>query len=54
MRPRALLALAAQVEQRVVDADGKADQQDTELISLVHGDQVADDADEAERGGDGA
>ena len=38
LRPaRPLLALAAQVEQRVVDADGEADQQDHRVDGLVTG-----------------
>ena len=44
-----LLALALQVEERVVDADGEADQQEHGADVLVHRDQVARQRDETER-----
>ena len=47
-----LLAGAAQVEQRVVDADRHADQQDHAGHRVGHRDEVARDAGQAERGGD--
>ena len=49
----ALLALAAQVEQRVVDADGHADEQDHRGDRLVDRHDLARQRDEADRGGDG-
>ena len=47
---RALLALAAQVEQRVVHAHGQADQQDHRGDRLVHRHDLADRADQADGG----
>ena len=47
-----LLAGAAEVEQRVVDADRHADQQDHAGHRVGHRDEVARDAGQAERGGD--
>ena len=38
------LALALEVEQRVVDADGHADQHDQDLRALAVGDELARDA----------
>ena len=52
----ALLALTAQVEHRVVHADGQADQQHDRADRLVHRPDLADRADQADRrghGGDG-
>ena len=46
---RPLLALAAQVEQRVVDADGQADQQDHRVDRLVDVQQVAEQRGQPER-----
>ena len=49
----ALLALAAQVEQRVVDADREADEQDHRgRADSSSGERLAGERDEAERGGD--
>src|SRR5436190_5578 len=45
----ALLALAAQVEHRVVDTHRQADQQDHLVDRLVHGGDVADKGDDADR-----
>ena len=41
---RLLLALAAQVEQRVVDADRQADEQDDRADGVVHRHELARDA----------
>ena len=47
-----LLALAADVEQRVVDADGEADQQHQRAGRAAVGRELGDDAEDAHRGGD--
>jgi hypothetical protein len=52
MSTRAFLALAAQIEERVVDADREADEQDHRADRLIDVQQVADDLGQAERGGD--
>ena len=49
----ALLALAAQVEHRVVDADRQADQQDHLVDRAVNGREVAGHSDQADRREDG-
>ena len=50
---RPLLALALEVEERVVDADRQADQEDDRGRGVVHGDELARDGQEAEGGHDG-
>ena len=48
---RPLLTLALDVEERVVDADGEADQQDDRADVLVHRDELARQREQADRGG---
>ena len=49
----ALLARADHVEERVVDADGHADQEDDRLDAVVERERLADRPEQAERGDDG-
>ena len=49
----ALFTLAPDVEQRVVHADGKTDEQDDVGGGVAHRHQLADDRDETHRAGDG-
>ena len=49
-----LLALAGDVEDRVVDTDGEADQQDDGLRGVGHREELARDGGQPERGHDGA
>ena len=46
---RLLLAFTTQVEERVVDADGQADEQDDRADHVVHRHDLAGQGDEAER-----
>ena len=48
----ALLALAADVEQRVVDADGEADEDDERAGGVADRGDLRDEAERADRGGD--
>ena len=50
---RTLFTLALEIEERVVDADGQADEQQDGADVRVHRDEVAGESDEADRPGDG-
>ena len=49
----ALLALAAQIEQGVVDANGQPDEQDDRVDGAVHRHELRDEPDQAQRAADG-